>query len=308
METRLTATVPDHLAGERADKVVAELAGVSRQAARRLFEAGVSVDGRPVTPDQRLEGGVIDYQAPGDEAPGPHAEVDFEVLYEDPHILVVDKPAGLVVHPGAGRHRGTLASGLMARYPELAGVGETGREGIVHRLDQGTSGLLVVARDQESLNLLQRALRQRAIHRHYLTLVHGVPEMPTGTIDAPIGRDPAHPTRKKVMPGGRPSRTHYRLQRAFQVASLLQVELETGRTHQIRVHLAAIGHPVVGDRVYSRRKDPIAVRRMFLHAHRLDMVHPITGAELVVESSLPPDLAAVLIELSRVYPEPPVTS
>lgn len=302
MEERLRFPIPDHLAGERADKVVAELAGISRQASRRLFELGVVVDGSAVEPNRRLTTGMIEFVAPVGEDLLAAEEVAFTVVHEDAHLLVVDKPAGLVVHPGAGRHTGTLAGGLLYRYPDLEGVGEAGRWGIVHRLDQGTSGLLLVARNPPSHLRLVADLRDHRIHRSYLTLVHGVPDMPTGTIDAPIGRDPVHPTRKKVIAGGRPSRTHYRVQRDHQVAALLDVDLETGRTHQIRVHLAAIDHPVVGDRTYTRRRDPVPVRRMFLHAHRLRFVHPVLGSEITIESGLPPELEAVMVELERVYP------
>lgn len=302
MEERLRFPIPDHLAGERADKVVAELAGISRQASRRLFELGVVVDGSAVEPNRRLTTGMIEFVAPVGEDLLAAEEVAFTVVHEDAHLLVVDKPAGLVVHPGAGRHTGTLAGGLLYRYPDLEGVGEAGRWGIVHRLDQGTSGLLLVARNPPTHLRLVADLRDHRIHRSYLTLVHGVPDMPTGTIDAPIGRDPVHPTRKKVIAGGRPSRTHYRVQRDHQVAALLDVDLETGRTHQIRVHLAAIDHPVVGDRTYTRRRDPVPVRRMFLHAHRLRFVHPVLGSEITIESGLPPELEAVMVDLERVYP------
>ncbi|HUO46409.1 MAG TPA: RluA family pseudouridine synthase [Acidimicrobiia bacterium] len=308
METRTSLTIPDHLVGERADKVVAELAGVSRQASRQMFDEGVLVDDTLVSPSQRLAGGVIEFAVPAVATPIRPEFAAFDVAYEDPHLLVVDKPAGLLVHPGAGKERPTLVGGLLYRFPDLAGVGEAGREGIVHRLDQGTSGLLLVARSNEVHHLLQAQLKRRDIHRNYLALVHGVPAMPTGTIDAPIGRDPAHPTRKKVAAGGRPSRTHYRVRSSHQVAALLEVDLETGRTHQIRVHLAAIGHPVVGDQAYSRRRDPIPVRRMFLHAHRLELVHPINGDQLVIESPLPADLASVMVDLARVYPDPSVPS
>ena len=308
METRRRVTIPPHLVGERADKVVAELAGVSRQAARAVFAELVTVDGRAVVGNQRVGEGIIEYAAPLPTAGTVPEEVAFAVLYEDPDLIVVDKPAGVVVHPGAGRSRGTLAAGLLYRFPELAAVGEEGRAGLVHRLDEGTSGLLLVARNPDSYRHLQAGIRKRTIHRSYLALVHGVPELPTGTVDAPIGRDPAHPTRKKVLAGGRPSRTHYRVLRSYQVASLLEIELETGRTHQIRVHLAAIDHPVVGDRVYSRRRPPVPVPRMFLHAFRLRFPHPASGEEMVKESPLPPELEEVLIELDRLYPERSVPS
>lgn len=293
--------IPDHLRGERADKVVAELAGVSRVKARDLFSGGVAVNGAAVEPKTRLDGGVVEFPAPvAVLRPGPE-EVAFAVMYEDDDLLVVDKPAGVVVHPGAGRTRGTLAAGLLHRYPDIEGVGQEGRWGIVHRLDQGTSGLMVIARTQAAYARLSSDLAARSIHRTYLCLVHGVPSMPTGTIDAPIGRDPQHPTRKKVVALGRPARTHYRTVSEHEVASLLEVELETGRTHQIRVHLAVIDHPVVGDRVYSRRVDPVSVKRIFLHATRLRFAHPRTGIEVIVESPLPDDLRGSLNELIRRY-------
>jgi 23S rRNA pseudouridine1911/1915/1917 synthase len=302
MTQRIEQVIPERLAGERADKIVAELAGVSREKARRLFEQGVAVDGNSVDPNNRITGGSIDFPAPADEIGTVAEDVAFQVRYEDPHLFVIDKPAGIVVHPGAGRTTGTLAAGLLHRYPELEGIGQVGRWGIVHRLDQGTSGLLLVARTADSYSFLVAELAARRVHRSYLALVHGVPAMPTGTIDAPIGRDPAHPTRKKVAQGGRPARTHYRLKEDFGKTSLLEVDLETGRTHQIRVHLTAIDHPVVGDRMYTRRPDPIKVRRIFLHATRIAFNHPASGQEMSIESPLPADLLTSLEELRRAFP------
>lgn len=307
MSGRVRLEIPEHLRGERADKVVAELAGVSRLVARIAFVDGVKVDEVLVEPKTRLGGGVIDFSPPPAVTIQGPEEVPFGVRFEDDDLIVVDKPAGIVVHPGAGRVSGTLAAGLLHRYPDLAGVGQEGRWGIVHRLDQGTSGLMVVARNQESYSRLIAELAARRIHRTYLCLVHGVPSMPTGTVDAPIGRDPQHPTRKKLMPDGRPARTHYRTLSEHRVAALLEVELETGRTHQIRVHLAAIGHPVVGDRTYSRRPDPIPLKRMFLHSSRLRFTHPRTGEEMVVDSPLPVDLLSALEELVKLYPIGPDT-
>jgi len=302
MTSRLEQVIPERLAGERADKIVAELAGVSREKARRLFEEGVTVDGSPVDPNNRISGGSIEFARPVAESGTVAEDVPFEVRWEDDHVLVVDKPAGIVVHPGAGRKTGTLASGLLHRYPELEGIGQEGRWGIVHRLDQGTSGLLLVARTAASFEFLTGEMAARRIHRSYLALVHGVPAMPTGTIDAPIGRDPVHPTRKKVMPDGRSARTHYRVREDFGKTSLLEVDLETGRTHQIRVHLSTIGHPVVGDRSYTRRADPVRVKRIFLHAARIVFNHPLTGVETIVESPLPADLVASLESMRRAFP------
>jgi 23S rRNA pseudouridine1911/1915/1917 synthase len=290
--------IPSDLSGERADKIVAQMAAISRDRARRLFEDGVTVDGQVVSPSTRLVGGgIIEFSAPEPEPAIQPEPVPFVVRFEDPSLLVVDKPAGVVVHPGAGRVTGTLVAGLLDRYPELEGVGQPGRWGLVHRLDQGTSGLLVVARTPAAYQRLTADLAARRIARTYLAMVHGIMEMPTGTVDAPIGRDPQHPTRKKVVAEGRPALTHYRVLREWREVSLLEVELETGRTHQIRVHLAAIGHPVVGDRVYTRRPDPIRIRRMFLHAVRLRLRHPETGEEFEVASPLPSDLAEVVVSL-----------
>ncbi|HKY48119.1 MAG TPA: RluA family pseudouridine synthase [Acidimicrobiia bacterium] len=302
MKSRLEQVIPDRLAGERADKIVAELAGVSREKARRLFEQGVTVDGSPVDPNHRISGGSIEFARPVADIGTVAEDVPFDVRWEDEAVLVIDKPAGIVVHPGAGRKTGTLASGLLHRYPELEGIGQEGRWGIVHRLDQGTSGLLLVARTAGSFEFLTAEMAARRIHRSYLALVHGVPAMPTGTIDAPIGRDPVHPTRKKVVPDGRSARTHYRVKEEFGKTSLLEVDLETGRTHQIRVHLSTIGHPVVGDRSYTRRADPVRVKRIFLHAARIVFNHPVTGAEIIVESPLPADLVAALESIRRVFP------
>ncbi len=236
-----------------------------------------------------------------DELPGLQAEpVAFEVRHEDEHLAVVDKPAGMVVHPGAGNRDGTLAAGLLHRWPQLAGVGDPDRWGIVHRLDKDTSGLLVVAKTPEALRGLRRDLGARRIGRHYTTLVAGSFAIATGTVDAPLGRDPRRPTRFAVRPGGRPARTHYRRVAGWVApeVSLLDVELETGRTHQIRVHLRSIDRPVVGDSVYGKRlAPPVDPGRVWLHAGRLELTHPVTGQELAVVAPLPADLARSLAAL-----------
>jgi 23S rRNA pseudouridine1911/1915/1917 synthase len=219
----------------------------------------------------------------------------FGIAYEDEHLLVIDKPAGLVVHPARGHREGTLSQLLAG----VAAGGDAERAGIVHRLDRDTSGLLVVARSEEVHRLLQRALAERRIEREYLALVRGRPPARSGTIEAPIGRDPEVRTRMAV--GGRfprEARTHFTLERALPEYSLLRVKLDTGRTHQIRVHLQAIGYPVAGDPEYGT-PGLLGLERQFLHAARLALPHPITGEPLEVRSPLPPDLAAALERAER---------
>jgi 23S rRNA pseudouridine1911/1915/1917 synthase len=292
----MKATVPADLGGERADLVVARVAEVSRAIARRMLEEGAAtIDGATVLPSRRVAAGsLLEMQVPAPEPPLEAEEVPFEVLFEDAFLAVVDKPAGVVVHPGAGRRTGTLAAGLLHRWPGIEGIGDEDRWGIVHRLDRDTSGLLVVALEQRAYVRLRSALGRRVIGRHYLALVHGREVPPSGTIEAPLARDPRHPTRFRVDRLGRPARTHYRTLAVWQRAglSLLQVTLETGRTHQIRVHAASIGHPVAGDPVYGRGGD--GMPRLFLHAARIELEHPINGDRVDVRSPLPADLAGVL--------------
>jgi 23S rRNA pseudouridine1911/1915/1917 synthase len=239
-------------------------------------------------------------ELPADALPQPDAGVAVDVVYEDGDVLVVDKPPGLVVHPGAGQSEGTLVNGLLARHPGLAGVGEAHRPGIVHRLDRDTSGLLVVALSPTAYTALVGALGDRRVERRYSALVWGVPEAPRGVVDAPIGRSPRQPTRQAVVAGGRPARTRYEVRARYDrpaELALLRCQLETGRTHQIRVHLASIGHPVVGDRDYGGARDALDVPRLFLHAEHLAFAHPVTGEALAFDAPLPSDLAAVLASL-----------
>lgn len=220
--------------------------------------------------------------------------IPLAVVYEDEHLLVVDKPAGMTVHPGAGRQTGTLVHAVLAHCPDMDGIGGEHRPGIVHRLDKDTSGLLVVAKNDAALRRLQAELQARRVRRGYVALVDGSVARTEGTVDAPIGRDPRHRTRMAVVASGRRAVTHYRVMERLPGATLLDVQLETGRTHQIRVHCAHIGHPVVGDPVYARRPNPWGMRRQALHARRLAFAHPASGHAMMFDAPLPPDLEAAL--------------
>jgi 23S rRNA pseudouridine1911/1915/1917 synthase len=295
--------VPDTLAGERVDRALALLTGWSRREVRTLIDDGtVTVDGRVAARSARLEAGatLAWTGAPeADELPGPDASVPVVVVYEDDDIVVVDKPVGLVVHPGAGHREGTLVHGLLARY-DLSGVGDPERPGIVHRLDRETSGLLVVARTPAAYDGLVAALGAHDVERSYDAVVLGSPEATQGTVDAPIGRSVRNPTRMSVRAGGREARTHYEVVARYDDAARLSVALETGRTHQIRVHLAAIGHPVWGDAVYGRPDPRIA--RPFLHAAALEFAHPVTGAPVRCVAPWPADLDAAIAQLGPARP------
>jgi 23S rRNA pseudouridine1911/1915/1917 synthase len=300
MDSPVTLTVPSDLDGERLDRALAVLLDVSRAVARSLVDSGVEIDGIPSKPNARVVAG-MSIRTPAVVRPAAllAEPMELTVLYEDDDLVVIDKPPGMVVHPGSGQTRGTLAAGLLHRYPELDGVGAADRWGLVHRLDKDTSGAILVARSQEAFDGLTGQLRERRIRREYLTLIEGVLKPPTGTIDAPIGRDPGTPTRRAVIRDGKHARTHYRLVKNYDEHDLafVKVTLETGRTHQIRVHFAAIGHPIVGDATYGSRREPGLSRRIFLHAGELKFKHPSDDSEIVVTSPLPADLAAVLDSL-----------
>ncbi|MEO8265447.1 MAG: RluA family pseudouridine synthase [Ilumatobacteraceae bacterium] len=299
--------IPPALAGERLDRIVALVTEASRADAATLVSVGgVLVDGSVVTAGkQRLQlGQIIDVdesRLPTTDLPVADASVKYTVVYEDEHVIVVDKPAGLVVHPGAGNPTGTLVNGLLTRYPELAEIGEAHRPGIVHRLDIGTSGLMVVAHSVRAYHSLVYALAQRDVARVYRTLVWGHLANPHGVIDAPIGRDHRDPMRMAVVVDGKSARTRYEVVAEYGTpaeASSLECRLESGRTHQIRVHLAAIGHPVIGDGTYGGIRHGISPPRPFLHAAELEFVHPGTGARMSFSSPLPDDLAAVEARLT----------
>ena len=299
---RVSEEIPSLLAGERLDRIVSLIAEISRaDAAETVNRGGVSVDGAVVRSGKiRLdEGQVVEVDRsaiPRDEPPGPDPSVGIVVVYEDDHVIVVDKSPGIVVHPGAGNPSGTLVNGLLARFPEISSVGDPLRPGIVHRLDVGTSGLLVVARSSEAFDALVEALSEHEVSRHYVALVWGRLDAPTGTIDAAIGRDPRDPLKMAVVASGKPARTHYAVEKEFTEpeVSVLACELDTGRTHQIRVHLAAVGHPVVGDVTYGGQRAGLPMDRPFLHAGRLSFVHPVSREVLDFESPLPEDLVRVL--------------
>jgi 23S rRNA pseudouridine1911/1915/1917 synthase len=289
-ERELTAGPED--AGERLDVVLAAHAG-SRAAAQRLIDAGlVVVDGERRPKRHVLAGGeriVVREEVAGEEPPVPPAR--FGVAYEDEHLIVVDKPAGVVVHPGRGHRTGTLVQALAGR---VAGGPDPDRPGVVHRLDRDTSGLLVLARSDEVHAALSRMLRAREVTREYLALVAGRPAARSGTIDAPLGRDRRVRTRMSSDTAEpRTALTHFETERALPDATLLRVRLQTGRTHQIRAHLLAIGAPVAGDPEYGR-PGLYGLARQFLHAERLAFAHPATGVAIDVRSPLPEDLAAAL--------------
>ncbi len=296
---------PAEGAGERLDRHVAERLGVARNRAQQWIRAGrVTVGGAAAKASHRLEAGEeivcdplpLSQEGEIEPAPGPLA-----VLYEDAAIVVLDKPAGLVVHPGAGRDAGTLAHRLLARYPETGAVGGPGRPGIVHRLDRDTTGVLVVARTPEAYAALSAAFAERRVEKGYLAVVYGEPRPREGVLDAPIGRHPRRRKEMAVVPGGRPARTGYRTLAAGGGIALLALDLGTGRTHQIRVHLKDAGWPLVGDPVYGEarwkglprdRQAPLrAFPRPALHAWRLAFAHPATGERVAFEAPVPEDLA-----------------
>ena len=303
-ESRLLP-VPDGLDGLRLDVAVSRLLGFSRTAAADLIDAGrVSVDGHTPARSAKVHGGsMLEVSIPAPDAPAvdPQPVDGLTVLYDDADLLVVDKPIGVAAHPSPGWTGPTVVQGLAAMGYHLASSGAAERQGIVHRLDAGTTGAMVVAKSERAYSALKRAFKQRTVDKRYAALVQGHPDPTSGTIDAPIDRHPSADYKFAVVANGRPSITHYETVEAFRAATLLDVHLETGRTHQIRVHMAAIRHPCVGDLTYGA--DPTLAKRLgltrqWLHARELGFEHPGTGEWLVVHSPFPADLQHALDVLS----------
>jgi 23S rRNA pseudouridine1911/1915/1917 synthase len=298
-------------AGGRLDRHVAARLDLPRNQIQKWIRDGaVRLNGKAAKPSTEVEpGDRIDCRPPErrDDRVQPEPG-ELSVLHEDSEVIVLDKPAGLTVHPGAGRTTGTLAHHLLARYPEMAGVGGEGRPGIVHRLDQGTSGVLVVARTPAAYNRLARAFASREVEKSYLAIVYGEPAPGAGRIDAPIGRHPVRRKEMTVRPDGRPARTGYRTLAAAAGIALVELDLLTGRTHQIRVHLKHLGHPLVGDPVYGEARwkglpRPVQAPlrdfpRPALHAWKLGFRHPGTGEFLRFEAAVPEDLKALWSEVT----------
>ena len=296
--------VPDGLDGMRVDAGLSRLLGLSRTAVATLAEEGrVAVDGRPAGKSDRLVAGAwLEVELPEPERPAviaapPEVVAGLTVLYEDDDIVVVDKPVGVAAHPSPGWTGPTVLGGLAALGVRVSTSGAAERQGIVHRLDVGTTGVMVVAKSEHAYSVLKRAFKQRTVEKRYHAVVQGHPDPSRGTVDAPIDRHPKHDYKWAVVASGRPSVTHYDTVEAFRAASLLDIRLETGRTHQIRVHMAALRHPCVGDIAYGA--DPVLAKRLrlerqWLHARELGFEHPVDGAWVTFTSPYPADLARAL--------------
>jgi 23S rRNA pseudouridine1911/1915/1917 synthase len=302
--TTRSLPLPEGLAGLRLDVALSRLLGLSRTTAAELVDAGqVLVDGEAAARSVKVrEGSWLEVTLPDprrDDAPVEPAEVvpGLAVLYDDDDLIAVDKPVGVAVHPSPGWSGPTVTSGLTAMGYRIATSGAAERQGIVHRLDAGTTGVMVVAKSENAYSVLKQAFRDRVVDKRYAALVQGHPDPTSGTIDAPTGRHPTADYKFAVVAGGRPSVTHYETVEAFRAATLLDVHLETGRTHQIRVHMAAIRHPCVGDLTYGA--DPVLAKRLgldrqWLHAAQLSFRHPATGETITFSSPLPADLERAL--------------
>ena len=299
----LIETIPAALHEQRLDRVVALIADISRATTSTLIElGGVALDGitgvaGKVKVREGQEVTIDTSMIPEKELPQADASIVLDVVYADDDVIVVNKAPGIVVHPGSGNPSGTLVNGILALYPEVATVGDQLRPGVVHRLDAGTSGLMVVARSQVAYDFLVDALTHRDVTRVYIALVWGHPEVATGLIDAPIGRDQRDPTKMAVVIDGKFARTHYDVKKKFELpqpCALVECQLETGRTHQIRVHLDSIENPVVGDSTYGGARRSLSSPRPMLHAAKLSFVHPTSGEVVTFEAPVPQDMQAVI--------------
>jgi 23S rRNA pseudouridine1911/1915/1917 synthase len=290
--------------GERLDKALAaRFAELSRAQMQNLISDGqVTVNGRAVKASYRIVGGETIHlliPVPDDDQEAKPEAIPLVILYEDEHVAVIDKPAGMVVHPAFGHTSGTLVNAVLARWPEIAAFSTPDRAGIVHRLDKETSGVILIAKTAEALESLQSQFKARTVKKRYVALVEGLPQTPEGLIEAPIGRDPNQRKRMAVARAGRAASTEYRVVETYAYHTLLDVSPKTGRTHQIRVHLAFIGCPVVGDTVYGPCKQRIKMKRQFLHAASITFTLPGGEQSVTVESPLPPSLQNILDKLPR---------
>ena len=293
--------VPDGLEGARVDAALAKMLGFSRTFAAEVAESGgVTSGGRSLGKSDRLESGMwldVTWQDKRGPAVVPVAVPDLGIVFEDDDIVVVDKPSGVAAHPSVGWEGPTVLGALAAGGFRIATSGAPERQGIVHRLDVGTSGLMVVAKTETAYSALKRAFKEREVEKIYHAVVQGHPDPLTGTIDAPIGRHPSHSWKFAVTPAGKDSVTHYETVEAFRGASLLEIRLETGRTHQIRVHMAAHRHPCVGDPLYGAdpsMSERLGLIRQWLHARRLGFDHPVSGSRVTFTSAYPDDLSHAL--------------
>ncbi|MFN8015225.1 MAG: RluA family pseudouridine synthase [Acidimicrobiia bacterium] len=303
MAEKYSFEVPQSIDGVRIDKVLAIETELSRSLLSQMFKDGlVKLNGKNVKQSEKVKFGDLveaEISPNTDEVIEPQ-NIEFETIYEDEHLLVINKSSGLVVHPGAGNKDNTLVNGLVYRYPEIVNVGESHRPGIVHRLDAGTSGLLVVAKSQEVYEKFVQMFSIHDVKRNYFALAWGKFATSSGVIDASIGRSQTRATRMAVKENGKNARTHYAVKNYYPDfdVTLLDVSLETGRTHQIRVHCAAINHPVVGDKTYGGFRQTIETDRIFLHAYELIFVHPVLNKEMKFKSLLPEDLQEILDRIS----------
>mgnify|MGYP001310481667 FL=1 len=302
VEDKVRYHVSPHNEGERVDRVIAFFSGLSRSKVSDLISKRLILrNGIPIKKGSEIvhlndEISMPNLVGEAVEEIASDESIDFEVIFEDDSVIVVSKPSGLIVHPGSGIANGTLVNGLAAQFPDLREIGDPTRLGLVHRLDKGTSGLLIVARTPEALDNLKFQMQERHVHRQYFAIVAGHVESNKGVVDAPLGRDPKNPLKRAVINSGKYARTHYEIDQKYESpfkVSTLNCRLETGRTHQIRVHLAAIGHPVLGDELYGGRTSFNSENRLALHAQMLTFLHPITSNLMHFESPLPAELTSM---------------